>query len=86
MAQVPDSQAFGELKIFYPWLGDDQLALLQGVYHTWKQLAEANGGTLHTMLSGIPRSPDSPDITVDQVFVILAFAQSKVRLQEEETT
>ncbi len=78
MAQRPDSQAFGELKIFYPWLGDEHLALLQGVYHTWRQLAEANPDDLHRILSGIPRPPDSPNITSNQVYVILAFARAKV--------
>jgi hypothetical protein len=86
MAQGPDSQAFWELKKFYPWLGDAQLALLQGVYHTWRQLAEANPGYLLSMLSGIPLPPESPGITWDQVGIIIAFAQEKVRLQEEETT
>jgi hypothetical protein len=86
MAQTPDSQAFGELKIYYPWLGDDQLALLQGVYHTWKQLAEAYRPTLMTMLEGIPRSTGTPDLTVEQADALLAFASEKVRLQEEETT
>ena len=85
MAQGPDTQAFWELKTFYPWLSEAHLALLQGFYHTWKQLAEANTGSLFTMLSGIPLPPQSPPITWDQVGVILAFAQEKVRLQEEET-
>ena len=86
MAQRPDSQAFWELKTFYPWLGDAHLALLRGVYHTWRQLAEANPGYLVTMLSGIPVPSESTSITWDQVAVIIAFAQEKVRLQEEETT
>jgi hypothetical protein len=38
MAQRPESQAFWELKQFYSWLGDDQLALLQAVYQTWRNL------------------------------------------------
>lgn len=86
MTQGPVSQAFEELKIFYPWLGDAHLALLQGFYHTWRQLAEANPGSLYTMLSGVPLPPGSSPITWDQVGTILAFAQEKVRLQEEETT
>ena len=85
MVQRPDSQAFGELKIFYPWLGDDQLALLQGVYHTWRQLGETYRPTLMTMLEGISRPPGSPDLTVEQVDAILAFASEKARIQEEET-
>jgi hypothetical protein len=86
MAQTPDSQAFGELKTFYPWLGDENLPLLQAFYPTWRQLAEANRNNLFIMLSGIPHSPESPGITIDQLDVILAFAREKIRLQEEETT
>ena len=86
MALTPDSQAFGKLKIFYPWLGDEHLAFLQGVYQTWRQLAEANRSNLFTMLSGIPRPPESPGITLDQLAVIQAFAWEIVRLQEKETT
>ena len=62
------------------------MALLQGVYHTWRQLAETYRPTLMTMLEGIPRPPGTPDLTVEQVDAILAFAQEKVRFQEEETT
>jgi len=86
MAQGPDPTVFGELKTFYPWLDDAHLALLQGFYHTWRQLAEANPGSLYTMLSGVPLPPGSPPITWDQVGIMLAFAQEKVRLHEEETT
>jgi hypothetical protein len=81
----PDSQAFWELKIYYPWLGDQHLDFLQS-YHTWKQLAEAYRPTLMTMLEGIPRSPGTPDLTVKQADAILAFASEKARIQEEETT
>ncbi len=86
MAQRPDSQTFWELKMFYPWVRDEHLTFLQGVYHTWRQLAEANPGDLFTMLSGIPLPPGSPAISWEQLEVIIAFAQEKVRLQEEETT
>ena len=86
MAQTPDSQAFEELKKFYSWLGDDQLALLQAFYPTWRRLAGADRGNLYTMLSGIPHSPETPGITWDQLDVILAFARATVRSQEEETT
>ena len=86
MAQRPDSQGFGVLKIFYPWLGDDQLALLQGVYHTWRQLAEANRSNLFHMLAGIPRPPESPGITLEQLETIQSFAWEQVSLQEKETT
>ncbi len=86
MPQPSDSQMFWELKIFYPWLGDDQLALLQGVYHTWKKLGEASRPTVMTLLEGLPRQPGTPDLTTEQVDAILAYAQEKVRLQEEETT
>jgi hypothetical protein len=86
MAQRPDSQVFSKLKTFYPWLGDDQLALLQGVYHTWRQLADANRMNLFHMLEGIPRPPDIPGITLDQLEIIQAFASEQATLQGQETT
>jgi len=86
MAERPDSQAFWELKTFYPWLDDAHLALLQSFYQTWRQLAKANPGYLYSILSGIPLPPESPGISWDQVGIIIAFAQEKVRLQEEDTT
>jgi hypothetical protein len=51
-----------------------------------EKLAEASTGNLLQMLSGIPRPPESPGITLDQVMVIQAFAAEKARLQEEGTT
>ena len=84
MAQTPDSQSFVELKISYPWLGDNHLALLQTMYQTWGQLAKADSQALVRILSGIPRPPESPDI--NQVVTIISYAGEKVRLQEEETT
>lgn len=78
MPQPPDSQAFGELKTFYPWLGDDQLHLLQAFYQTWRQLAEADRANLWDMLSGIPRPPETPEITYEQVGIIQSFARAKV--------
>ena len=84
--EQPDPQAFGELKRVYSWLSDDHLAFLQAFYPTWRRLAEADRGNLHTMLSGIPLPPETPGITWDQLDVILAFARATVRSQEEETT
>jgi len=84
MEQTPDFQSFGELKIFYPWLGDNHLALLQVMYQTWGQLAKADPQALVQILSGIPRPPEPPDI--NQVVTIISYAGEKVRLQEEETT
>ena len=86
MAQTPDSQSFVELKIFYPWLGDNHLALLQTMYQTWGQLAKADSQALVRILSGIPRPPETPGITLQQVGIIKSFAQEKVRLQEKGTT
>ncbi len=79
MAQRPD--LFWELKIYYPWLGDDQLALLQGVYHTWRRLGEADRPTVLAMLAGLA----TPNLTVEQVDAILTFARVKAKFEEEET-
>ena len=64
---------------------DDHLAFLQEFFQTWRQLAEAGAPNLLAMLSEI-RPPDSPGLTLEQIFIIQSFAQEKVRLQEEETT
>lgn len=85
MTQRSDSQAFWELKRFYPWLGDEHLALLQAVYQTWRQLAEANSMDLLSMLQGIPLPNEFPEMTLEKVEHIVAFAREKAKLQEEET-
>ena len=94
MAQGPDSQEFGKLQTYYPWLGTAELALLQGVFQTWRQLADASTGSLCTMLAGLPRPTDAPGITMEQVAVIQSFAgvmatladKALDDLQEPETT
>ncbi len=86
MAQGLDSQEFGILKILYPWLSNEHLALLQAVYQTWRQLAEANYHILLTMLQGIPLPSGFPEMTADNVQQIIAFAHEKARVQEGETT
>ncbi len=79
------NQEFGELKRAYSWLNDDYMAVLQALYPTWRQLAEANRLDLVQILSEVPVPPESPRITTENVMALQAFANEKVRLEGEDT-
>ena len=79
------NQEFEELKRVYSWLNDDYMAVLQALYPTLRQLAEANRLDLVQILSQVPVPPETPSITTENVMALQAFANEKIRLEGEET-